>query len=44
MWENQEAGDQFGDLTRVWVLDDEGLPRGKGSKDGGEGVVNSYGI
>lgn len=38
MWENLEAGDEFGDLTTVWMLDDEGLHQDEGNK----GVVNSY--
>lgn len=38
LWENLEAGDEFGDLTTVWMLDDEGLHQDEGNK----GVVNSY--
>lgn len=44
MWENLEAGHWFADLTRVWVLYRKGLHQGTGSKDEGQGVVNSYDI
>lgn len=44
MWENVEAGDWFGDVTRAWVQDDEGLFQGKDSKGGGEWAVNRYDI
>ena len=36
MWENLEAGDSFGNITRAWVQDDEGVFQGKDSKGGGE--------
>lgn len=44
MWENLEAGHWFADLIRVWVLYRKGLHKGTGSKDEGQGVVNSYDI